>query len=125
MRGLSLALVLAVWAALGVGCEALDQATCDTTAAPGLVITVSQGDGGPASCTATVTITAEDGTETTLTEKDSVGNPCVYNGAYNRPGTYKITAKQSGWQPATKIGVLVEPGTCHVHTVAVTMVLMN
>ena len=92
---------------------------CDTTAAPGITVTVRLGDGGEQSCVAAVTIT--DGT---LTETlQAIGHPCQYSGAYERTGKWTATAKQKGYAPATATGIEVVAGECHVIGQAVTLTL--
>lgn len=112
----------AAFAALGTGagCETmLDGVACDTMAAAGLTITVRLGDGGEASCVATVTIT--DGTTTETLQ--AVGHPCVYAGAYERTGKWTATAKQKGYVSATQTGIEVVKGDCHVVGETVTLTL--
>lgn len=122
-RGLCGALVataaFTVLGALG-GCETMfDGVACDTMAAAGISITVRLGDGGEASCVATVTIT--DGTTTETLQ--AVGHPCMYAGAYERTGKWTATAKQKGYLSATQTGIEVVKGDCHVVGEAVTLTL--
>ncbi|MBM4346228.1 MAG: hypothetical protein FJ100_22875 [Deltaproteobacteria bacterium] len=92
---------------------------CDTSAAAGLVITVTQGLNGPVLCDAEVTVS--DGA---TTEKVSAqGSPCVYTAAYEKPGTYTVVAAKAGLKSATKTGIVVDNGECHVETQQVTLVL--
>lgn len=92
---------------------------CDTTAAPGITVTVRLGDGGEQSCVAAVTIT--DGTVTETLQ--AIGHPCQYSGAYERTGKWTATAKQKGYLPATVTGIEVVAGECHVVGQAVTLTL--
>ena len=96
-----------------------DGVGCDTMAAAGLSITVRLGDGGEASCVATVTIT--DGTTTETLQ--AVGHPCVYAGAYEQPGKWTVTAKQKGYVSATQTAIEVVKGDCHVLGESVTLTL--
>jgi hypothetical protein len=109
---------LAVGAGVLCGCE---PSVCDTSATAGLVVTVTTGDGGPPSCTAVVTVTSADYSETL----QAIGSPCRYSGAYERPGTYAVTVKQEPYAAVTKSGIVVPPGECHVETVAVTVPLLQ
>lgn len=42
------------------------------------------------------------------------GSPCLYAGAIERPGTYRIEASRDGYLPNTLDGVAVTKGECHV-----------
>ncbi len=107
-------------AAFTAGCEEMMSGVgCDTSAAAGITAVVRLGDGGEASCVASVTIT--DGTVTETLQ--AIGHPCQYSGAYERPGKWTITAKQKGYQSATQTGVEVVAGECHVVGQAVTLTL--
>ncbi len=115
------ALVAAGIAALGLGawsaCESVR--ACDTSATAGLVITVTQNLNGPILCDAEVTVS--DGA---TTEKVSAqGSPCVYTAAYEKPGTYTVIATKAGLKSATKTGIVVNMGECHVEPQQVTLVL--
>ncbi len=103
----SAALVLC---AAQLACESLTPNVCDTSVAAGLEITVTQGENGPPLCDAEVTIS--DGV--TSEKVSALGSPCVYTGAYEKPGTYTISAAKSGMTTETKAGVVVEKGKCHV-----------
>lgn len=115
-------ILLALVLLLGLlGCDALDNAACDTSAAAGLMITVTAGDGGQPLCAASVAVT--DGSYTEYPQ--AVGNPCQYNAAYERPGKYTVTVKQNGYQAATKTGIVVTEGECHVSGVSVPIALLQ
>ena len=101
------------------GCEGLDTVNCDTSAAAGLSIVVTQGEGGPVLCDAIVTIS-----NGVVSEKlEAAGTPCTYTGAYERPGTWTVAVSKAGLQAETKNGVVVEMGQCHVQTQRLTIVL--
>lgn len=120
LAGAALALALVAGLGASAGCETLmDGVACDTMAAAGLTITVRLGDGGEASCVATVTIT--DGTTTETLQ--AIGHPCIYAGAYERIGKWTVTAKQKGYVSATQTGIEVVKGDCHVVGEAVTLTL--
>ncbi len=92
---------------------------CDTSATAGLVITVTQGLNGQVLCDAEVTVS--DGA--TAEKIAAQGSPCVYTAAYEKPGTYTVVANKAGMKPATKTGIVVDKGECHVEPQHVTLVL--
>lgn len=116
----ALALVLAGLALAELGaCDSLTPNTCDTSAAAGVLVTVTQGIGGPILCDAEVTLS--DGTNT---EKLSAqGSPCSYGGAYEKTGTYTVVASKSGMKSMTKTGIVVDKGECHVNTQQIKLAL--
>ncbi|MDB4993322.1 MAG: hypothetical protein JWM74_754 [Myxococcaceae bacterium] len=51
------------------------------------------------------------------------GGPCVYVGAYERPGTYRIEVTHASYIPAVVEGVVVTQARCHVISEGVTVPL--
>ena len=98
--------------ALGAGCPFTPSPElCDTTAVPGLRITVRNVDDNQPICDATVTATAPNRLEPLEAQP---GDPCVYVGAYERPGTYQLDATRTGFRPTQVGNVVVEQDDCHV-----------
>ncbi len=107
----------ALFGAVGPACE--NVVACDTSATAGLVITVTQGVNGHVLCDADVTIS--DGV--TSEKVSAQGSPCVYTAAYEKPGTYTVVAAKTGMKSATKAGIVVNKGECHVEPQQVTLAL--
>lgn len=109
--------VLAISACVVVATACDSVNTCDTSAAAGLIVTVTQGENGPPLCDAEVTVS--DGV--TSEKVSATGTPCVYTAAYEKPGTYTISATKSGMTTETKTGIVVDKGECHVIAQQVTI----
>jgi hypothetical protein len=52
------------------------------------------------------------------TSSDTAISDGPFSLAFERAGTYTVSVAQTGYQPWTKAGVQVTPGTCHVNAVA-------
>jgi len=102
---LALAATLAVGTAAGCGARE----ACSNMTTDGLIVTVTDGAGGPAVCDATVT--ARDGAylETLAPTVPAAG--CTYQGAFERAGTYTIDATSAG-RAAEVAGVIVTTSQC-------------
>ena len=83
--------------------------SCKEYAAAALTVRVHAADGS-AICDADVVAT--DGDDVIALEPFP-GTDCGYHGAWERPGTYLITATHDG-KTATSDRVKVTPGACHV-----------
>lgn len=119
MKSLRFERLLVVLALACGGCESLTPSVCDSSAAAGLVVTVTQLEHGPPLCDADVTLS----NGTSAEKLTAQGNPCTYTGAYEQPGTYTVTAAKAGMAPQTRTGIVVEKGECHVVTRALTIAL--
>ena len=103
---------------ISVGCG------CAGLALAGLNVTVVDGATGASICGATVTAQAGDNLET-LQEFPSAGGGCIYGGAYERPGTYTLTATLGSRSKAVmNVRVIEADGHCrHVATTMATIIL--
>jgi hypothetical protein len=82
--------------------------SCKSDSVAGLNVTVVDGATQQRICDASVTATDGDYTETL---KD-YGGTCRYTGAWDRAGTYAITATKSGYGTASLQGVVVKVDDC-------------
>ncbi len=100
-------------ATVGVGWVSLPACTegCTEELAYGLSVRVKSEDTGAPLCGATVIATSGTYTETL----QGIGGPdCIYFGAPERPGTYRIEVNLDGYLPAVVSDVTVKSDDCHV-----------
>lgn len=119
-----------VLASLTAGCGILDPTVCTTEAVPGIRVEVLDSISG-APVRGHLRVVARDGSETSAfdSQVDAVLQPgmdpdtMVFSPvslAYERAGTYALTAEAEGYRPWQRTGVRVHRGECHVQTVEVT-----
>jgi hypothetical protein len=92
-----------------------DAGDCDASAKPGLVVWVVDTAQRPV-CDAVVT--ARDGAYTEVMPP----RPCSYAGAWERAGTYSITAERDG-ESGRVDGIKVTSDRCHVHPKTTTITI--
>ncbi len=93
---------------------------CTDEAHTGLVVIVTDGEGGPALCNATVTV--RDGAFSEVLTAFDDAPDCTYAGVHERPGIYRVTV-MAGARSKTVDGVEVTQGECHVNGRTVTVAL--
>lgn len=100
--------------ALGMGCPQQD--LCTAQAVPGITVALTDAITHVAVCDATVKV--QSGTyQETLQPFAGVGpDECTYQGAYERKGSYTITATRDAYRQATRDNVGVTVDNCHVIT---------
>lgn len=102
--------------ALG-GCDLLGP-TCATYADPGIVVSlVDSLDGNPVSAPSEVIASEGAYADTVHGPWEPFDSAWAANLAFERPGTYRVTATAEGYRPWVKDGVRVTEGRCHVRTV--------
>ena len=107
---LALPLSLAFAASL-TACEVGGQ-PCTDLFAFGLSVTVTDATDGAAICDAVVT--ASEGTFEEVLQVQGDGADCVYVGAGERAGTYRIEAVKDGYTTLAEDNVVVGEDECHV-----------
>ena len=107
--------------AVAAACGPTTTTTCTTEARAGLNVTVVDILTGAHLCDATVIASEGAYSETLSVVAPSLA--CVYTGAWERAGTYSISATKAGYQDQTQDGVVVSKDACHVHGAAVTISL--
>lgn len=95
-------------------------AVCTDEFAYGLTVTVTDAVTGDRICDAVVTATDGDHEETL---EALLGDECVYIGAGERAGTYRVQAVKDGFAAAAAEGVVVAEDECHVIGEQVTLEL--
>lgn len=55
----------------------------------------------------------------------AIGSSTTMQAAYERPGTYTVDVRATGYQPFTTVGVKVTKGECHVNTQTITVNLQK
>ncbi len=106
-------LILCV-AALASGCPSEEHVACTAIAAAGLSVGVTNERTSQPLCNATLTATEGDYSEALFS------NGCRYVGAWERPGTYRVSAQAQGFASKTvgDVRVLMGAGECpHVQEV--------
>ncbi len=106
--------------ALTSGCDALGSVTCTTIALPAIIVYVRDAPSGvPAAGGATVV--ARSGSYA-----DSVSVPTGLTYDYpvslasERPGTYAVTVRKTGYRDWSQSNVRIDADQCHVRTVTLT-----
>ena len=88
---------------------------CTLEARPGIGLTAFDSVSGQGLSTIG-TVVAQDGTHSD-TAFALPATPVNYSMAYERPGTYTVTASFNGYQTWKATGVVVQRDVCHVKTV--------
>ena len=104
--GVSAAVLLALTGTGMTGCG------CSAIGLPSLIVTVTDGPGGPQICDATVT--ARDGSYSYVLMASPQGPDCTYDGPIERAGTYSIDVV-SGTRSKTIDNIQVRADGCHGH----------
>src|SRR5437763_330984 len=87
-------------AATGISCSG---SGCDSSASSGVSVRLVRADNGAPICDATVQLTDGEYKETMAFLVLSDG--CMYSGAFERSGTYVVTATAPGFAPAERDGI--------------------
>ena len=86
-----------------------EPAQCNTMAAAGVAVTVTDSMSSDPICDATVTASSGAYEESL----GPAGTACSYVGLWERPGTFAIEVAKTGYKSATR-SVTVPQGECHV-----------
>jgi hypothetical protein len=99
-----------------------DGIACTTHLQAGIVITVLDASGAAASCGAQALITEGTYSETVQLPPMLPGcnDSIALSGAFERPGTYRVTVSKPGYQSVLFSNVVVAADVCHVIPVALT-----
>jgi len=122
-----------VWSSLALGCVLVScdhsravapppaqSFDCTAVSVAGIVLTtVDSVSDTPVLTTATVTV--QDGAHT----EPGLAAPPSYYAAYERPGTYLVTATVTGYRQWQAANVVVRSDQCHVQTVRLTARLVR
>lgn len=99
-----------------------DDILCTMEARAGIVVVVRDAD-TQAGLAAIARGSATDGAY--VDSLRSNGSATTMSGAYERPGTYVVDVRASGYQPFTTTGIRVTKDQCHVITQTVTVALQR
>lgn len=116
--------VIIAGAGVGAACAptGVGDTNCTALFAYGLHVTVREDAmGSPRICDAIVT--ASDGDFEETLEPQGPASDCVYVGAGERAGTYRVEAAKDGYATVAEDGVVVAADECHVIGEAVDLVL--
>jgi hypothetical protein len=117
--------LLALCGALVCCSRSSEQATsppfdCTANALPGIVLTTVDSVSGSPIPTAAVVL-VQDGAYTDR----AIAIPPQYYAAFERPGSYQVTATLVGYQTWKATNIVVRNGQCHVETVGITARLVH